>query len=201
MATSADTIKIIIETMLTETPDDYASAVELLSRKGLLPKKMIEVKKEKKVSRFASAAAEDFAQSNDIDVTDIVGTGNGDKITVVDLKKHLKPKVKKANASSKALQFARDEGIDISEITGSGKNGAVKLEDVKKLVKAKKSESTDEDSDSDSGEELVFTPSAKKALKQNGLSEDDCVGIEGSGKNGAIMLSDIKELIDEAKEA
>jgi len=205
MATSAATIQTILETMIAEKPADYEAALVLLGNKGLLPKKLTEVKKEKKVKKFASQAAEDYAATlvpceELLEV--VVGTGNGGKITVSDLKKHFKPKAVKVNASPRALQFARDEGIDITTIEGSGNEGKIVLEDVKKLVRVaakKKSSDSDASSDSDTDEDEddlpKVTPPALKELKRHGLSAADCSGIPGSGKDGAIKMADIKELI------
>ena len=202
MATSAATIQAILETMIAEKPADYKAALDLLGNKGLLPKKLTEVKKEKKVNKFASTAAEDFANSHDIEVDDVVGSGNGGKITVADLKKHLKPKAVKVNASPRALQFARDEGIDITTIKGTGKEDKIVLEDVKKLVVAKKKSSdsdsgSDSDTDEDEDDLPKVTPPALKELKRHGLTAADCSGITGTGKDGAIKMADIKELIAE----
>ena len=202
MATSAATIQTILETMIAEKPADYEAALVLLGNKGLLPKKLTEVKKEKKVKKFASQAAEDYAAMHVLDLEVVVGTGNGGKITVSDLKKHFKPKAVKVNASPRALQFARDEGIDITTIEGSGNEGKIVLEDVKKLVRVaakKKSSDSDASSDSDTDEDEddlpKVTPPALKELKRHGLSAADCSGIPGSGKDGAIKMADIKELI------
>ena len=48
MATSAQTLSQILDEMLRAKPADRAAAIELLSSKGLLPKKLTEVVKVKK---------------------------------------------------------------------------------------------------------------------------------------------------------
>ena len=101
MATSAQTLSLIIDEFVKAKPFDRASAVTLLAAKGLLPKKLTEVPKEKKVSRFASKAAEDFADAKSLVIPEgFKGTAANDKISVKDLKQLAEgPKKTKANAS------------------------------------------------------------------------------------------------------
>ena len=193
MATSAQTLSTIIDELLKHKPSDRDAAIKLLAKKALLPKKLTETPKVKQVSRFASKAAEEFAEAKGIVVPDdFKGTANGDKISVKDLKQLAEgPKKNKVNASPTALQFARDNGIDISTVTGSGADGKVLLKDVKELkpsAPAPKEEST----------KLKVSPSASKLCKQHGIEETDIkdAGIIGSGKDGTIVAKDLKELID-----
>ena len=193
MATSAETLSRIIDELVKAKPLDREAAITLLSAKGYLPKKMTAVPKEKKVTRFASKAAEDFAEAKGIEVpAEFKGTGNNDKITVSDLKKLAEgPKAAKVNASPSAQQFARDNGLDISKVKGSGAEGKILLKDVKDLKPSAPEPS------SPKGPKV--SPSAAKLMKQWDIDEEDIVDIEGSGNNGTIVAKDLKELIDMIK--
>ena len=149
------------------------------------------------MSRFASKAAEDFAEAKGITVPeDFKGTAANDKISVKDLKLLAEPPKKKINASPSAQQFARDNGIDIEKVTGTGAEGKILMKDVKALVP----ETTPADlSDSDSDKPKI-SPSAAKLMKQHGLDQDDVSEIKGSGKNGTILSKDLDELIKALKE-
>ena len=195
MATSAQNLSMIIDEMLTNKPADRAAAMILLSSKGLLPKKLLETPKEKKVSRFASKAAEDFAEAKGITVPeDFKGTAANDKISVKDLKGLAEPPKKKVNASPGAQQFARDNGIDIETVTGTGENGKVLLKDVKDLVTAPAAAADVSD------DKTKISPSAAKLMKQHGWDEDDVSHIQGSGKNGTLLAKDLAEMVKEALE-
>ena len=63
MATSAQTLSLIIDELVKAKPLDRDAAITLLSAKGMLPKKLTETPKAKKVSIYASKAAEDFAEA------------------------------------------------------------------------------------------------------------------------------------------
>lgn len=197
MATSAQNLSKIIDEIVVNKPGDRDAAILLLSAKGLLPKKLLEKPKVKKVSRFASKAAEDFAEAKGITVPeDFKGTAANDKISVKDLKLLAEPPKKKINASPSAQQFARDNGIDIEKVTGTGAEGKILMKDVKALVP----ETTQVDlSDIDSDKPKI-SPSAAKLMKQHGLDQDDVSEIKGSGKNGTILSKDLDELIKELKE-
>jgi pyruvate/2-oxoglutarate dehydrogenase complex dihydrolipoamide acyltransferase (E2) component len=193
MATSAATLSLIIDELVKAKPLDRDAAVTLLAAKGFLPKKLTEAPKEKKVSRFASKAAEDFAEAKGIEVPEgFKGTAAKDKISVKDLKQLAEgPKKSKANASPSAQQFARDNGIDISKVSGTGAEGKVLLKDVKDLKPAAKA--------AEEPDKRKVSGSAAKLMKQYEIDEEDIVDIEGSGKDGAIVAKDLKELIDMIK--
>lgn len=192
MATSAQTLSLIIDELVKAKPLDRDAAVTLLAAKGYLPKKLSEKPKEKKTSIFASRAAEDFAESKNIVVPDgFKGTANGDKISVKDLKQLAEgPKKTKVNASPSAQQFCRDNGLDITKVKGSGADGKILLKDVKDLKPTTKA-----DSDDDTSKRKVSS-SAAKLMKQYEIDEEDIVDIEGSGTNGTVVAKDLKELID-----
>jgi len=193
MATSAQTLSMIIDELVKAKPLDRDAAITLLSAKGYLPKKLTEAPKVKKVSRFASKAAEDFAEAKGITVPDeFKGTAANDKISVKDLKQLAEgPKAAKVNASPSAQQFARDNGIDISKVKGSGAEGKVLLKDVKDAKPAAKPTVSDD--------KIKVSPSAAKLMKQYDIDEDDITDIEGTGKDGTIVAKDLKELIDMIK--
>ena len=193
MATSAQTLSMIIDELVKAKPLDRDAAITLLSAKGYLPKKLTEAPKVKKVSRFASKAAEDFAEAKGITVPDgFKGSAANDKISVKDLKGLAEgPKEKKVNASPSAQQFARDNGIDISKIKGSGAEGKVLLKDVKDAKPAAKPTVSDD--------KVKVSPSAAKLMKQYDIDEDDITDIEGTGKDGTIVAKDLKDLIDMIK--
>ena len=195
MATSAQTLSLIIDELVKAKPIDRDAAVALLAAKGYLPKKLTEVPKVKKTSRFASKAAEDFADAKSLVIPDgFKGTAVNDKISVKDLKQLAEgPKKAKVNASSSAQQFARDNGIDISKISGSGTEGKVLLSDVKDLKPAAKADSTDDT------EKRKVSPSAAKLMKQYEIDEEDVVDIVGSGREGTIVAKDLEELVDMIK--
>lgn len=195
MATSAQNLSMIIDELLVAKPGNRADAVKLLADKGLLPKKLLETPKEKKVSRFASKAAEDFAEAKGIAVPDdFKGTAANDKISVKDLKGLAEPPKKKVNASPGAQQFARDNGIDIETVTGTGENGKILLKDVKNLVTAPAAAADVSD------DKVKISPSAAKLMKQHGWDEDDVSHIQGSGKNGTLLAKDLAEMVKEALE-
>lgn len=192
MATSAQTLSLIIDELVKAKPLDRDAAVTLLAAKGYLPKKLSEKPKEKKTSIFASKAAEEFAEAKGIVVPDgFKGTANGDKISVKDLKQLAEgPKKTKVNASPSAQQFCRDNGLGITKVKGSGADGKILLKDVKDLKPTAKA-----DSDEDTSKRKVSS-SAAKLMKQYEIDEEDIVDIEGSGTNGTVVAKDLKELID-----
>lgn len=193
MATSAQTLSLIIDELVKAKPLNRDAAITLLATKGYLPKKLSEKPKEKKTSRFASKAAEDFADAKSMVIPDgFKGTAANDKISVKDLKQLAEdPKKTKANASPSAQQFARDNGINISKISGSGAEGKVLLKDVKDIKPAAKA--------AEKPAKLKVSSSAAKLMKQYEIDEEDVVDIEGSGKEGTIVAKDLKELIDMIK--
>jgi pyruvate/2-oxoglutarate dehydrogenase complex dihydrolipoamide acyltransferase (E2) component len=196
MATSSATLSQIITELLVAKPGNRTDALKHLADKGLLPKKLLEVPKEKKVSRFASKAAEDFAEAKGITVPDdFKGTAAKDKISVKDLKILAEPPKKKTNASPGAQQFARDNGIDIDGVTGTGAEGKVLLKDVKALVATPAADLSDIDAD-----KTKISPSAAKLMKQHDWDEDDVSHIQGSGKNGTILAKDLAEMVKESLE-
>jgi pyruvate/2-oxoglutarate dehydrogenase complex dihydrolipoamide acyltransferase (E2) component len=187
---------MIIDELLVAKPGNRADAIKLLADKGLLPKKLLEAPKASKVSRFASKAAEDFAEAKGITIPeDFKGTAANDKISVKDLKALAEPPKKKIFASPGAQQFARDNGIDIETCVGTGENGKILLKDVKALVTAPAAAAEETPDD-----KVKISPSAAKLMKQHGWDEDDVSHIQGSGKNGTLLAKDLAEMVKEALE-
>jgi len=195
MATSAQTLSLIIDELVKAKPLDRDAAVTLLAAKGYLPKKLSEKPKEKKNSLFASKAAEEFAEAKGIVVpVGFKGTANNDKISVKDLKQLAEgPKKTKVNASPSAQQFCRDNGLDITKVKGSGADGKVLLKDVKDLKPAAFDDSMHEIP------KRKVSSAAAKLMKQYEIDEEDIVDIEGTGTNGTVVAKDLKELIDMIK--
>ena len=200
MATSALTLSLIIKELIAAKPANEALAIELLMAKGIkLPKALTEVKTDKPISIFASKAAEDFADANDISIPEgFKGTAAKDKISVSDLKKMKDPPKEKKNISPSAEKFSRDNGINIEGLVGSGQDGKVMLKDVKALKPEEPTEPTEPTKTEEAGPSGVskLSPAVAKALKIHGIDEGDLDEIEGSGADGQIMLKDIKDLIE-----
>ena len=211
MATSADTLSIIIDLLVKERPKTRDAAMALLSSKGCLPKKLLVVPTVKQVSLFASKAAEDYAVAKDVKIpAGFKGTAAKDKYSVKDLKALVEgaAKTKTANASPSALQFARDNGIDIDTATGSGVDGKILLKDVKGLKPAftclpllAVAEVSDPGPSSVNEDKPKISPSAAKLMKRYDLDEDDVSVIVGTGANGTILAKDLTELIELIKQA
>ena len=210
MATSADTLSIIIDLLVKERPKTRDAAMAILSAKGCLPKKLLVVPTVKQVSLFASKAAEDYAVAKDVKIpAGFKGTAAKDKYSVKDLKALVEgaAKTKTANASPSALQFARDNGIDIDTATGSGVDGKILLKDVKGLKPAftclpllAVPAVSDPGPSSVNEDKPKISPSAAKLMKRYDIDEDDVADIKGSGANGTILAKDLAELIEMIKQ-
>jgi|TARA_B110001450_G_scaffold8244_1_gene8291 pyruvate/2-oxoglutarate dehydrogenase complex dihydrolipoamide acyltransferase (E2) component len=198
MATSSAILSQIIDELLLAKPGNREGALKHLAEKGLLPKMLLKVPKEKKVTIFASKQAEDYAEANNIVVPeDFKGTAANDKISVKDLKKLTEPVKKVVNASPSAQQFCRDNGIDIDTITGTGTDGKVLLKDAQASIP---NTETKEETKTD---KLKISPRAAKTMKQYSIDEEDldAAGIKGTGKNGTVLEKDLAELVKEMKES
>jgi pyruvate dehydrogenase E2 component (dihydrolipoamide acetyltransferase) len=189
MATSAQTLTMIIDEIVKNKLTNRDAAIKHLAAKGLLPKKMTAPAPVKKVSVFASKQAEDFAEAQNITVpTGFKGTAANDKISVKDLKGLADgPKKTSPKASPSAQQYARDNGLDLAKVAGTGPDGKILLKDIKNSPR--KTEEA----------KAKISPSAAKLMKQWNISEDDITDIEGTGKDGTVKAADLKELIDMIK--
>jgi len=187
--TSAVKLTAIINELLSAKPASLEEAYEALILKDLLPKKLIPVLKPvKKVSPFASQAAEDLADTEGILPDSLEGSGNKGKITVKDIQNLLKATKVKVNASPSAQTFARDNGLDLGTVSGSGVDGRILLKDVR--------EAKPQDEPDSSEPARKISSKAKKIIEQFKLDEADIREVVGSGKNGTIVEADLKELVD-----
>jgi len=114
MATSAATLKTILETMVETRPKTMDRAIELLNGKGLLPAKLLADRETppKRESRFASPWAESYAIDQRISIPEgFVGSGKVDnKITLEDLRglAGKEPKAAKAPKEPKAAKAPKE---------------------------------------------------------------------------------------------
>jgi len=203
MATSAQTLSLIIDELLKEKPANRSDALALLATKGYLPKKLIEAPKAAKpTSIFASKAAQDYADANDILIPEgFKGSAAKNKISVSDLKKLRDPPKAKLNGSPSALKYARDNAIDLTDFVGSGEDGKIMLKDVKALKPEVVVEQPSTSTDVPAIEEAPATgkkisPAAAKAIQKYSIDESDLEDVVGSGRNGEILLKDLKDLIE-----
>jgi len=207
MATSAATLNTIINELLTAKPANFEDAIKLLTEKGIkLPKALIEVKPVKTPSIFASKAAQDFAEAHNVEIPEgFRGSTVKFKITVGDLKKLKDPPVEKKNISPSAEKFVRDNDLDITDFVGTGTDGKIMLKDVKALKDLNDLSDSKKAPDSPKAPgapkkqkttERKFSAAAAKAMKKYELDADDVAEVNGTGKNGEVTLSDIKDLIE-----
>ena len=214
MATSAQTLSLIIDELLQAKPANRTEAITLLSAKGYLPKKLLEEPKPvKPVSVFASKAAQDYAEANDIVVPEgFKGSAAKDKVSVSDLKKLKDPPKAKLSGSPSALKYARDNNIDLTDFVGSGEDGKIMLKDVKALKPEETPKPAETPKPSESGpstpsepevtpepvkdDGMKITPAAAKAIQKYGIDEEDIKSVTPSGKNGELLLKDLKDLIE-----
>lgn len=148
MATSAQTLSTIIDTLAKNYNFDKADAIDLLSRDALLPKKLIPspAAKSKKDSPWASKKAEEVAAEYGI-TPNGPGSGKDGKWILSDVKKLMEKPVKtKLNASPHAVKFATENGVDLTGKVGSGTDGKILLKDVHGWMDSD-SESEDDDDD------------------------------------------------------
>lgn len=200
MATSAQTLSLIIDELLANKPANREAALLHLSAKGLLPKKLTEVPKVKKTSVFASKSAEEFVEAHSLTIPeDFKGTGNNGKITVKDLKALAEGvKKPKANVSPSAAQYARDNNIDLATIKGSGTDGKILLKDLKAASPEEKPKSPKTPKSPKSPVSKVkLSPGAAKLAKKNEIQETDLEGVTGTGKDGIITKKDLELWIDD----
>ena len=145
MATSAQTLSTILDTLAQEFNFDKTAACHILARESLLPKKLMPspAALAKKASPWGSKKAEEIAAEHGIIPTG-PGSGKDGKWILSDVKKLLdKPVKAKVNASPAAVKLALENKIDLTDVIGSGQDGKILVKDVKDLV----SESEDEESE------------------------------------------------------
>lgn len=188
MATSAQTLQQILDNVCKIHKLDEKEVLSMLAEKELLPKKLIP-KDSKGASKFASKQAEELATKSNI-IPDGEGSGKDGKFTLTDIKKLMeKPTKEKLLISPTALAFANDNGINIAEVTGTGKDGRILLKDVEALVTANDDEEKDD---------VNITDSAHIEAKKAKLGDEELKTIVGSGKDGRVLLKDVKKYISES---
>jgi len=186
MATSAATLQTIIDTLSKKYKFNSDEAIKILSADELLPKKMMSKDTIADGNIWASKKAEELASQYKIVPTG-EGSGKNGKWTLKDIEKLMeKPTKSKINISPNALNLANEKGLSLSGKTGTGKDGRILLKDVENWIK---SDDNDEDDD------LNISPRALMEAHQNGLSDGDLTTINGTGKDGRILLEDVKKYI------
>jgi pyruvate/2-oxoglutarate dehydrogenase complex dihydrolipoamide acyltransferase (E2) component len=187
MATSAQTLSQIINTVCKIHELDEKEVLNLLAENELLPKKLIP-KDSKGASKFASKQAEELASKSNI-IPEGEGSGKDGKFTLTDIKKLMeKPTKEKLLISPTAITFANENGINIADVTGTGKDGRILLKDVEALI-AKEEEPKDK---------IEISPSAINEANKAKIDEDVLKTIPGTGKDGRILLKDVKKYLSES---
>ena len=183
MATSAQTLATIIDTLSKKYKFDSDKAIALLAKEELLPKKMIP-KENKDDSPWASKKAEELASQHGI-IADGPGSGKNGKWTLADVEKAMaKPSKTKMLVSPNALNLANEKGLSLVGRKGSGKDGRILLKDVEGWL--------DEDEDE---EEINISPRALQEAHDAGIKDEELSTLHGSGKDGRILLEDIKKYV------
>ena len=153
MATSADTLSKILDTLAKEFNFDKTEACQLLASESLLPKKLMPspAAPAKKASPWGSKKAEELAAEHGIIPTG-EGKGKNGKWILSDVKKLLETPVKeKLNASPAAVKLALEHNINLKEVKGAGQGNKILLKDVKDFLA--KIEEEEEESYEEDGEE------------------------------------------------
>lgn len=189
MATSAQSLSNIISLLSKKYKFDEDNAIMFLAKEELLPKKLLP-KQNNDNNIWASKKAEELASIHGI-IADGPGSGKDGKWTLKDVQKIMeKPTKTKMLISPTALNLANEHGISLSDKTGSGKDGRILLKDVEKWME--KNTSDDED-------ELNISPRAIQEAHESGIKDEQLSTIHGSGKDGRILLEDIKKYISDSE--
>jgi pyruvate/2-oxoglutarate dehydrogenase complex dihydrolipoamide acyltransferase (E2) component len=191
MATSADTLSNILQVLSRKYQFQYDDSLSFLAKEELLPKKLIP-KVDKDQSPWASKRAEELAAQHGI-VARGEGSGKNGKWTLKDVEKALeKPAKTKLLVSPNALNLANESKLSLVGKTGSGKDGRILLKDVEKWLAGDESEDEDE---------LNISPRALQEAHEAGVSDEDLSTIHGSGKDGRILLEDVKKHITDSEKS
>jgi pyruvate/2-oxoglutarate dehydrogenase complex dihydrolipoamide acyltransferase (E2) component len=137
------------------------------------------------VSLFASSKAEALALQHHI-TPDGDGSGRNGRWTLADVNRKLAmPTKKKTLISPNALILANDNNLSISDIVGTGMDGRILIKDVQKLLQE------------DVEEEVTLNISPRAVLEatDNGIKIEELKSLVGTGKNGKILLEDVKKHI------
>lgn len=182
MATSAEKLETIISVLAKKYQFDEEDAMKHLSKKELLPKKLIpQVDKEQ--SPWASKRAQEFGEEHGVQATKGTGSGKDGRWTLADVEKQLKKPVKdKVLISPNALMLAKEHKINVVDLKGSGKDGRILLKDVEALIKT-----------GELDEGLNISARAYKEAYDLKISDNDLENIKGSGQDGRILLKDVQD--------
>jgi pyruvate dehydrogenase E2 component (dihydrolipoamide acetyltransferase) len=125
---------------------------------------------------------------------DIVEENTGEPSTVVEGQKQpdaLQPRDKSfVKAPPRVRKMAKELGIDLSTILGTGKNGTHTIEDVQAAVNnLNQEEPTALKEEKLKIKKFIAAPSVRRAARDYGINLED---IQGSGKNGRILLEDLE---------
>jgi pyruvate/2-oxoglutarate dehydrogenase complex dihydrolipoamide acyltransferase (E2) component len=192
MATSAANLQLILEICAKTANCDIEDLKKAVAAKKLLPKKLLEPPKPKKEdSPFASTAAAKFAEEHSVEIKGLKGTSIKGKLTVKDLKDSVAGP-KKVTVTAGAKTFAEANGVDLSKVVPA-KEGKILKQDVVEYLREQDSD------DSDSEPDFKLTTAAAREVDKYDIDDEDLEKIKGTGKDGAIKLCDLKELIDEIK--
>lgn len=188
MATSAQTLANIIETLAKQYKFEETEAIAILAKQELLPKKLIP-KDAKTDTKWASKRAEEVGTSHGI-IPEGPGSGKNGKWTLADVEKAMaKPVKAKLLVSPVALNLANEKGLDLTGKSGSGKDGRILVKDVESWL-----------AEEDDTEELNISPRALQEARETHCAHE-LATIHGSGKDGRILLEDIKKHISGSEES
>ena len=93
--------------------------------------------------------------------------------------------------SPNALNLANEKGLSLVGKKGSGKDGRILLKDVESWL----------DDDDEDEEELNISPRALQEAHDAGIKDEDLATLHGSGKDGRILLEDVKKYISESEKS
>lgn len=105
------------------------------------------------------------------------------------------------DATPAAEELAAEHGIALAELEGTGKDGRILKSDVESAVKALEAEEEAEEEAKDEApeeapepeaEEIDITPAAAELAAEHGV---DVTEIEGTGKDGRVLKSDVQKAI------
>jgi len=182
MATSAATLATIIGELSRKYKFDEDKAILFLAKQELIPKKMLP-KDDKSDSPWASKKAQELAEQHGIEAKGN-GSGKNGKWTIADVEKAMeKPSKDKLLVSPNALNLANENKLSLVGRKGSGKDGRILLKDVEAWI-------AKEDDDE---QDLNISPRALLEANELGISDDELVNLHGSGKDGRILLEDVKK--------
>lgn len=196
MATSAANLALILEICSKTADFPLADLYKAVAAKKLLPKKLLEPPKAKALETpFASKAAEKFATEHSVEIKGIKGTSAKDKLTVKDLRDSIAGP-KKVSVTAGAKTFAAANKVDLSLVVGANPLKILKM-DIVDYIRDRDSGSDDEDEEEPNYK--LTTAAEREVDKYEEIEDSDLEAIEGTGKDGAIKLCDLKELIADIK--